>query len=66
MPIYEYKCNICGDVQIEERGMTEESKIKALCLDEKCSGIVIKQFGFAPSFKGDGFYTNDKRKPVGE
>jgi predicted nucleic acid-binding Zn ribbon protein len=46
--------------------MYDETKIPALCQEEKCSGIVIKQFGFAPAFKGDGFYTNDKRKPVGE
>ena len=66
MPIYEYKCNSCGNMQIEERGMDEKSSIAALCTMPGCSGIVVKQFGFAPSFKGDGFYTNDKRKPVGE
>jgi putative FmdB family regulatory protein len=66
MPVYEYKCNICDNIEVEERGMMDESKVPALCQQEGCSGISVKQFGFAPSFKGDGFYTNDKRKPVGE
>ncbi len=66
MPVYEYKCNDCGHTQLEERGMYDDSKVPALCQEAKCSGVVVKQFGFAPAFKGDGFYTNDKRKPVGE
>lgn len=62
MPIYEYKCSVCGNLTREERAMTEDRTVPASCLEPFCDGANLKQFGFAPSFKGNGFYINDKKE----
>ena len=56
MPIYSYRCNLCGfddDVIVS----TEKRDNKFPCEQEGCSGIMIRELD-APSFhlKGDGWY----------
>ncbi len=61
MPVYEYFCKQCGERVSEERSMTDDSPNPS-----HCGTAMNKAFNFAPSFKGDGFYVNDKRKRSGE
>ena len=65
MPLYSYRCNLCGfvdDVIID----TAKRDKKFPCEQEGCSGIMIRELD-APSFhlKGGGWYKDgysDKRK----
>jgi putative FmdB family regulatory protein len=60
MPIYEYKCSEKPEHRFTEvRGMDEEPRITQ-CKD--CNKPVVRLFEVRGiSFKGDGFYSNDKR-----
>lgn len=57
MPNYEYECEICGnDFEVLQKMSDEPIKT---C--PKCGGKVRRLIGsFAVSFKGSGFYVNDK------
>ena len=64
MPIYTYRCSLCGisDDYIKE---IKDRDNKFLCEQDDCSGVMIRDID-APSFqlKGDGWYkpsaTNEK------
>jgi putative FmdB family regulatory protein len=60
MPIYEYKCSEKPEHRFTEvRGMDEEPRITK-CGD--CNKPVVRLFEVRGiSFKGDGFYSNDKK-----
>ncbi len=62
MPIYEYKCENCGEV-FEVRQNYSDEPVTA---HEKCGGRVEKLIS-APSFnfKGSGWYVNDYPKGGG-
>lgn len=65
MPVYEYKCTRCVKTFTEVRGMNEETKLTE-CLE--CGYPLMRVFRMngGPIFRGEGFYSNDKKKPVGE
>ena len=60
MPIYEYKCSEKPEHRFTEiRSMDEEPRITK-CGD--CNKPVVRLFEVRGiSFKGDGFYSNDKK-----
>jgi putative FmdB family regulatory protein len=67
VPIYEYRCDACGDsFEILQR-MSDD----ALATCEKCGGTLRKVLHpVAIHFKGSGFYTTDygkgsRRRPAG-
>jgi len=61
-PIYEYICKACNKEYSETRGITEPQR-QVDCPDENCKATLYRKFGnMAVSFKGDGFYTTDKKK----
>jgi len=56
MPIYEYKCDNCGEVFEVRQKFADEP----LSLHEKCGGPVHRLLSTpALQFKGSGFYVND-------
>ena len=58
MPIYEYKCNKCGNV-FEIRQNFGDKQVEC-CQEEGCKGKVTKLFSPpAIIFKGSGFHVND-------
>ena len=59
MPIYEYKCEKCGDVFEVRQNYSDQP----VTVHEKCGGQVEKLIS-APSFqfKGSGWYVNDYGK----
>jgi putative FmdB family regulatory protein len=59
MPLYEYKCEGCGDI-FEVRQKFAEAP---LTIHDKCGGRVERMIS-APmlQFKGSGFYVNDYAK----
>lgn len=60
MPTYEYQCNKCSKSVTEVRSITQ-SQEDDNCSD--CDGKLYQVYGkMAISFKGDGFYTTDKKK----
>ena len=60
MPLYEYKCEGCG----EHFDVIEKFAAEPLTVHEKCGGKVERVLT-APAlmFKGSGFYVNDYAKP---
>lgn len=59
MPTYNYKCKNCSKVYSEIRGMNDEPTVSD-CTD--CKVPVIRLYEVRGiSFKGDGFYSNDKK-----
>src|SRR5258708_33876782 len=62
MPIYEYKCENCGEVFEVRQNYSDEP----VTVHEKCGGRVEKLIS-APSFqfKGSGWYVNDYPKGGG-
>jgi putative FmdB family regulatory protein len=60
MPTYEYKCSEKPEHRFTEiRGMNEESKITQC---SECKKPLVRLFEVRGiSFKGDGFYSNDKK-----
>lgn len=63
MPTYEYYCKECDSVFTENRGMTEKSKLGFCPLDET---PLLRKYDVSISFKGDGFYSTDKKKKEGK
>lgn len=63
MPAYSYKCSENPEHRFTEvRGMDEEQRI-AECTE--CKKPVIRLFEVRGiSFKGDGFYSNDKKTTI--
>jgi len=63
MPLYEYKCEQCGEVFEVRQKFADEP----LSVHEKCNGKVHRLIS-APAlqFKGSGFYINDYAKSSGE
>ncbi len=59
MPLYEYKCEKCGDVFEVRQKFSDEP----LHIHEKCGGLVDRLIS-APAlqFKGSGWYVNDYAK----
>ena len=62
MPLYEYKCEKCGDVfEIIQKFSDEPLKVH-----EKCGGLVHRLVSAAAlQFKGSGWYVNDYAKSNG-
>jgi putative FmdB family regulatory protein len=62
MPLYEYKCDQCGDVFELIQKFSDEP----LTVHEKCGGPV-RRLVSAPAlqFKGSGWYVNDYAKSNG-
>ncbi len=59
MPIYEYRCEQCGDL-FEVR---QSFKDEPITVHEKCGGRVERLLSVpALQFKGSGFYINDYAK----
>lgn len=57
MPKYDYKCNVCLNYTEFERRV-EETK-EPFC----CNQVMTRQWSsFGVQFKGNGFYSTDKRK----
>jgi putative FmdB family regulatory protein len=59
MPLYEYKCEKCGDLFEVRQKFSDEP----LRIHEKCGGLVDRLIS-APAlqFKGSGWYVNDYAK----
>ncbi len=56
MPIYEYKCQQCGN-QVEARQSVSDAPLSAC---EKCHGRLEKQWSLSGfQFKGEGWYVTD-------
>jgi len=55
--IYEYRCNTCNLVSSVERSVYDDENIP-LCCGDLTSRVYAPP---AVSFKGDGFYSTDKR-----
>lgn len=62
MPLYEYKCEQCGDIF----EVMQKFSDKPLVTHEKCGGAVHRLIS-APAlqFKGSGWYVNDYAKGSG-
>lgn len=59
MPTYEYLCKDCNKQYEEVRGITEAQTLTN-CTD--CKSVLVRKFGVQSiKFKGDGFYSNDKK-----
>jgi|SRR5947207_14732732 len=59
MPLYEYKCNSCGDVF----EIIQKFSDSPLSIHEKCGGAVERLISTsALQFKGSGWYVNDYGK----
>jgi putative FmdB family regulatory protein len=59
MPLYEYKCEKCGDVFEKLQKFSDEP----VAIHEKCGGAVHRLISTsALLFKGSGFYVNDYAK----
>ena len=62
MPIYEYRCDECGDSFEVMQKMSDDPLVKC----EKCGGSLRKVLHpVAIHFKGSGFYTTDYGKGSG-
>lgn len=59
MPLYDYKCPQCDNTRTVTISISEED-YKAIC---SCGTQMVRVYGLAGvNFKGQGFYTTDKRK----
>lgn len=59
MPLYEYKCQSCGDIF----ELIQKFSDPALTVHEKCGGTVERLISAsALQFKGSGWYVNDYGK----
>ncbi len=62
MPIYEYRCNECG----ENFEKLQKNGDEPLTICEKCGGKLEKQWSLSGfQFKGDGWYVTDYAKKSG-
>jgi putative FmdB family regulatory protein len=61
MPLYEYKCEKCGELFEVMQKFSDEP----LRVHEKCGGL-LNRLVSAPAlqFKGSGWYVNDYAKPT--
>lgn len=58
MPLYDYKCE-CGNTRTQTVSI-EAKDFKAICV---CGKEMIRVYGIgAVTFKGQGFYANDKKQ----
>ena len=63
MPIYEYRCDQCGDSFEVMQKMSDDPIVEC----EKCGGSLHKvMHPIAIHFKGSGFYTTDYGKGSGK
>lgn len=63
MPLYDYRCTVCGKVTEVRHGFDEA--FTETC--PACGGALQRVFNPAPIvFKGSGFYVTDSRKKSGE
>jgi putative FmdB family regulatory protein len=63
MPIYEYKCSENAEHRFSEvRGMNDEPRITECTECKKPLTRLFEVRGI--SFKGDGFYSNDKKTTI--
>jgi putative FmdB family regulatory protein len=59
MPIYSYKCKKCLGVYSEHRGINDNPKLNTCAI---CKVELVRLYEVrGVSFKGDGFYSNDKK-----
>ena len=59
MPLYDYKCTVCGKVSEVRHGFNERHSDPC----PACGGALARVFNPAPIvFKGSGFYVTDSRK----
>ena len=59
MPVYSYKCPKCEIIVEEDHKMDATPKVTECA---KCKVSLVKTFAFGGvNFKGDGFYSNDKK-----
>lgn len=59
MPIYDYKCLTCGNTRTVTLSVTVDD-YKAIC---SCGKEMVRAYGVgAVTFKGSGFYANDRNK----
>ncbi|MDQ2841987.1 MAG: zinc ribbon domain-containing protein [Acidobacteriota bacterium] len=59
MPIYEYRCEQCGDLFDVRQNFKDEP----VTVHDKCGGHVVRLLSVpALQFKGSGFYINDYAK----
>jgi putative FmdB family regulatory protein len=57
MPVYDFKCLVCGSVSSVFLSMGDESVPRCV----GCGGETVRVFGFGGvSFNGSGFYSTDK------
>lgn len=62
MPTYSYKCPDCFEIYTEVRGMNDKPKVSQC---EMCKKPLLRIYEVRGiSFKGDGFYTTDKRTVI--
>ena len=60
MPVYEYKCDDCGNIFEAEQRMIEDPLTDCPnCEDGKVNRVIGRSVGIA--FKGSGFYVNDNK-----
>lgn len=64
MPSYDYICKTCGERMTDIRSIKEELASDK-CRMDGCAGKLIQVYGnIAIGFKGDGFYSTDKKTPA--
>lgn len=57
MPVYDFKCE-CGKTSTITIGIKDIDKFRTTCI---CGKPMVRMFGIgAVTFKGSGFYQNDK------
>lgn len=57
MPFYDFKCE-CGKTSTATISIKDADKFTMTCI---CGKVMVRQFGVgAVTFKGSGFYRNDK------
>lgn len=59
MPIYDYDCPVCQKAYSEVRGINEDTK---LINCDNCNVKLIRRYNVSVAFKGNGFYTTDKKE----
>jgi putative FmdB family regulatory protein len=66
MAIYDYKCDSCSLEVIDQRSIHQELKSDD-CPVSDCQGKLKQTYNrLSVSFKGSGFYSNDKKVVKGD
>jgi putative FmdB family regulatory protein len=62
MPVYNFRCRACGDLQGIKCSIDESEDLRPRC--SKCGSCLMSRVFGAPliKFKGQGFYSTDNRK----